>query len=76
MRHTTPTGDKLKSLIRKIDRWLLKQEDECTLDWSYQDLVPQFEQLLGQMKAVDAERKQLDRDEARERRQAAKAVTK
>lgn len=59
-RYSTPTGDRAKAVIRKIDRWLVRQEDECTLDWDYQDKVKELEDLYAQMLAVDHERKQSD----------------
>lgn len=64
-RWTTPTGEKAKSLIKKIDRWLLKQEDESTLDWTYQGLIEQLEELHASMQSLDEERRQVDRDERR-----------
>lgn len=70
-RHTTPTGDKAKAIIKKIDRWVLKQEDECTLDWSYQDLVGEFEKLYASMQQLDKERAEEDRREAADRAEAA-----
>jgi hypothetical protein len=69
-RYSTPTGDHAKEMIRKIDRWLLKQEDESTIDWDYQDLVKEFDKLYAKMLDIDAERKRLDREEAKERRAA------
>jgi hypothetical protein len=69
-RYSTPTGDRAKSIIRKIDRWLLKQEDECTLDWDFQDQVKALESLYEKMQDVDKERARLDREEAADRRAA------
>ncbi|MBA4019176.1 MAG: hypothetical protein C0483_18575 [Pirellula sp.] len=62
-RWTTPTGEKAKSLIKKIDRWILNQEDESSLDWTYQGLVDQLEELYGSMQDLDKERRQTERDE-------------
>lgn len=67
-RYSTPTGDKLKQLIRKIDRWLLKQEDESTIDWTYQETVQQFESLYASMLEIDKARAEQDRLELAERR--------
>lgn len=66
-RYSTPTGDRAKAIIKKIDRWILKQEDECTLDWSYQDWVKELENLYESMQQLDKERAELDRLEAAER---------
>lgn len=68
MKHSTPTGDRAKAVIRKIDRWLLRQEDETTFDWNYRDQVEALEEMYENMLVVDAERKQRDRDEAAEMR--------
>jgi len=68
MIRSTPTGDRAKAAIRKIDRWILKQEDECAIDWAYQELVNQLEELLEQTAGIDRERKERDLEEARERR--------
>ena len=78
-RYETPTGERAKALIRKIDRWILRQEDESTIDWSYQRLVDELEQLLKSLESIDAERKQRDREERRavaraERRQQTDVV--
>jgi hypothetical protein len=62
-RYSTPTGDKAKDLIRKIDRWLLKQEDECTIDWAYQEAVRELERLYASMQEIDQERRQRDAEE-------------
>lgn len=70
---STPTGDRAKEVIRKIDRWLLKQEDESTLDWTYQDQVKELEKLYEQMLGLEAERKQRDREERAEQRRLARA---
>jgi hypothetical protein len=67
-RYSTPTGDRAKSIIRKIDRWLLKQEGESTIDWAYQDKVEELEDLYASMQSIDQERKRLDAEERRERR--------
>lgn len=67
-RYSTPTGDKLKTLIRKIDRWLLKQEDESTIDWAYQATVGQFEELYASMLEIDRTRAEADRLEREERK--------
>lgn len=67
-RYSTPTGDKLKQLICKIDRWLLKQEDESTIDWTYQETVQQFESLYASMLEIDKARAEQDRLELAERR--------
>lgn len=72
-RNETPTGERAKALIRKIDRWILRQEDESTIDWSYQRLVDELEQLFKSLESIDAERKQRDREEAAERRAIARA---
>jgi hypothetical protein len=64
---STPTGDRARAVVRKIDRWILKQEDECTLDWDYIDRVKELEELFVQMQGLDRERKQLDREEAMDR---------
>lgn len=70
--NSTPTGDRAKAVIRKIDRWCLKQEDESSLDWQYQEIVDSLEALYKSMQALDGERKERDREEAHERRLAAK----
>lgn len=66
-RYSTPTGDRAKAIIKKIDRWILKQEDECVLDWTYQDQVKELEKLYESMQELDKERAEEDRREAAER---------